>query len=281
MQRALDPCSGSSSSSSQTSGPHHLPVDLRLRILALLSPHDLTLAGCLVCRHAALRFSSRPHNRSARHSQPLPGHAATTVWCVEGARVAMRRLRSCQQLLLLSTAAARGCKVNVEFGWQMLRLHVFPGLLHTEHYHTALMRRVHDDGKAAVLYVESAAVRRVWRTRCPPLPGAALPRPAGPRAHPAEGMAAACAALRPGRAAGGMGGGGAAAAGQSAAGRGAAGALPAGGRAEVVAAHDGRGGWLRHSQCNSQDGLGAVGGKQPRVRPRARIGAVRFSCGLE
>ncbi len=136
----------------------HLPADLRLRILALLPPHDLALAGRFTCRQAAQHFGSRPQDLTAHLRQPLPGHVVTAVWCLEGARVAMRQLSLRQKLLLLSTAAASGCEANVEFAWQLLQPHVFPELLQTDHYHKLLMRKAPGDLKAAVPNVGPAAV---------------------------------------------------------------------------------------------------------------------------
>ncbi len=136
----------------------YLPADLHLYILALLPPHDLALAGRLACRQAAQRFGSRPHDRTARLSQPLPGHTAVATWCVEGARAAMAQLSLRQKLLLLSTAAASGCEANVEFAWQLLQPHVFPELLHTDHYHELLMQNVSHHLRAAVPNVGPAAV---------------------------------------------------------------------------------------------------------------------------
>ncbi len=136
----------------------HLPVDLRLRILALLPPNDLALAGRLACRQAAHRFGRRPQDRTARLSQSLQGHAATATCCVEGARAAMKQLSLRQKLLTLSTAAASGCEANVEFAWQLLQPHVFPELLQTDHYHELVMRKRRNEWKAHVPNLGPAAV---------------------------------------------------------------------------------------------------------------------------
>ncbi len=128
----------------------NLPPDLRLRVLSLLPPNDLALGGRLSCKDAAQRFSE-PHHRTARLGQPLHGHAITSAGAragesaaegaeggggapVEHASRAVTQLNFRQKLRLVTTAAASGCEANVEFALQLLQSHVFPELLHTDHY---------------------------------------------------------------------------------------------------------------------------------------------------
>ncbi len=161
-----------------------LPPVLQLDILSLLPPNDLALGGRLSCKDAAQRFS-QPHHRTARLSQPLPGHAVTAAgattatWCVEAAQTALRELTFRRKLLLLSTAAASGCEANVEFAWQLLQPHVFPELLQTDHYLTYLKRspelQVQDAGSAAIASGLAHLLPSLAQ-RCPGLldPGATL-----------------------------------------------------------------------------------------------------------
>ncbi len=116
-----------------------LPPDLRQRIASLLPPNDLALGWRLACKDAANRCSE-PHQRTARVAEPLPGHAATTPWCMEAAEAALRQLTFRRKLLLLSTAASSGCEANVELAWQLLQPHLFPELLRTDHYRELLLR---------------------------------------------------------------------------------------------------------------------------------------------
>ncbi len=111
----------------------HLPPELRLHIISLLPPNEVALSGRLACKDAAQHFS-QPPQRTACPSQPLPGHAATAPWCVEGAQAALRELPFFRKLLLLSRAAGSGCEANVELAWQLLQPHVVPELLQTDHY---------------------------------------------------------------------------------------------------------------------------------------------------
>ncbi len=107
--------------------------ELRLRILSLLPPNDLALSGRLSCKEAAQHFAE-PQYLTARLSVPLPEHAAITPWCVEAAEGMTRQLSFIHKLQLPCCAAASGCKGNVEFALQLLQPHVFPELLHTDHY---------------------------------------------------------------------------------------------------------------------------------------------------
>ncbi len=167
-----------------TPGLGLLPAELHMHVLSLLPPNDLALGGRLSCKDAAQRFS-QPHHRTARLSQPLPGHAVTAAgattatWCVEAAQTALRELTFRRKLLLPSTAAASGCEANVEFALQLLQPHVFPEALQTDHYLTYLKRwtelQVPDAGSAAV----ASGLARLLPSlaqRCPGLldPGATL-----------------------------------------------------------------------------------------------------------
>ncbi len=130
------------SSSSREPLPH-LPPELRLRILSLLPPNEMALSGRLACKDAAQHFS-QPPQRTACPSQPLPGHAVTTLWCVEGAQAALRELPFVRKLLLLSRAAASGCEASVELAWQLLQPHVLPELLQTDRYGALLLAKSRD-----------------------------------------------------------------------------------------------------------------------------------------
>ncbi len=141
--------------------PPFLPHDLLLHVLSLLPPNDLALGGRLSCKEAAQRFSE-PHHRTARLSQPLPGHVAPTAtdttaanWCISHAQAALRELTLRRKLLLLCAAAASGCEANVEFALELLQPHVFSELLQTEYYLEFLqrwteMQRAPDAGSAVV-----------------------------------------------------------------------------------------------------------------------------------
>ncbi len=118
----------------------NLPLHIRLQILSLLPPNEIALSGRLACKDAAQHFS-QPPQRTACPSQPLPGHAATAPWCVEGAQAALRELPFVRKLLLLSRAAGSGCQTNVDFALQLLeRVHVLPPWLQQDHYSQALCR---------------------------------------------------------------------------------------------------------------------------------------------
>ncbi len=124
----MDDAAGSNGNNSELLLP-----ELRLRILALLPPNILALSGRLACKDAAQRFSE-PHHLTVRLDQPLPGHVTADATSLDSASAALRELAFCQKLQLLRTAAASGCEANIDFTWQLVQPHVFPELLHTDHY---------------------------------------------------------------------------------------------------------------------------------------------------
>ncbi len=148
-----------------------LPLDLRLYVLSFLPPNDLALGGRLSCKEENLCYRE-PVYRTASLSRPLPGHVVDTAWCLEGAQEAMQQLTFGQKLMTLSIAAASGCEANVEFTWRLLQPHVFPELLHTDHYRRIAFR---DLGSAAVVGGLAHLLPSLAR-RCPGLldPGATL-----------------------------------------------------------------------------------------------------------
>ncbi len=117
--------------------PVLLPHELHLHILSLLSSNDQVLSARLTCKEAAQRFG-QPHHRIVCVRQPLSGYVPVCAWCLEGAEAALRQLAFHRKLLLLSRAAASGSATNVEFAWRLLQPHVFPELLHTNHYRDLL-----------------------------------------------------------------------------------------------------------------------------------------------
>ncbi len=194
-----------------------LPAELRLHILSLLPPNELALGGRLSSKDAAQRFTE-PTCRTADLRQPLPKYASSVGW--DSAQAVLRQLTFRQKLHVPATAAASGCGANVEIALQLLQPHVFPEVLGTDSSYTwaydgspcmdvgATVPPTPDLGSAATYGRCGVSGRGVWPGPPAALPGAALPRAAGPGAHPGGGGAA----LRPGGAAGGVGGAGAAAA---------------------------------------------------------------------
>ncbi len=172
--------SSSSSSSSSSEPVPELSADLRLCIISLLPLNDLALSGRLACKDAAQHFS-QPPQRTACPSQPLPAHAATAPWCVEGAQAALRKLPFVRKLLLIIWAAASGCEANVEFAWELLQPHVFPELLQTEHILCLLSDQfyktnscVQPEKAYAALATGAAHLLPSLEQRCPGLVSAAV-----------------------------------------------------------------------------------------------------------
>ncbi len=111
-----------------------LPPELRLRILDLLPPNDLALAGRLASKDAAQRFSQPPHRTAHLVSLPLSGHVVESTWCVEGAQAALKQLTLQQRVVFLMRSPVSGCEANVELAWRLVQPGLFPELLHTDHY---------------------------------------------------------------------------------------------------------------------------------------------------
>ncbi len=131
-----------------------LPLDLRLRIMAMLPPNVRALGARLACK-APARTLSDPQHRTARISQPLPGYvvgrnrwpdagagqqSAAAAAALLQASQALPQLALWQKLQLLTTAAASGCEANVELVWQLLQPCVFPELLQSGFYRVLLQK---------------------------------------------------------------------------------------------------------------------------------------------
>ncbi len=104
-----------------------LPLELRLRVLSLLSANELALGGRLSCREAAAHFSQL-HHRTASYSQALPPYAAAPL------EAALRHLTLRQKLQLLLSSPKCGIEGNVDFLLQVLEPQLIPELLRNEHY---------------------------------------------------------------------------------------------------------------------------------------------------
>ncbi len=102
-----------------------LPLDVVLRVLALLPPNDLALSGRLVCKSAAQHLRTRhpgprpddpqqahPHPTVVDLALPLPQHAASEATLTH-ARGQLRQLPLHRKLPILCTAAASGCETNL------------------------------------------------------------------------------------------------------------------------------------------------------------------------
>ncbi len=110
-----------------------LPLDVVLRVLALLPPNDLALSGRLVCKLSAQHLRTRhPHPQPDEPQQPhahptvvdltlpLPQHAASEA-ILTHARYQLRQLPLHRKLQILCTAATSGCETNLAVALQLLQ----------------------------------------------------------------------------------------------------------------------------------------------------------------
>ncbi len=146
----------------------HLPSELRLRILSLLTPNERALGGRLVSRDAADGLCG-PEHCTAYLCEPLPPYALT---CAHVGEQQARRLPFTQRLSLLGTAAASGSEVNLEVALKMLQPSIFPDVLQDEKSNSRIYdcRQCLDPGVEAVSYGHPQLL--AWLLRhCPGLVG--------------------------------------------------------------------------------------------------------------
>lgn len=104
--------------------PHRpLPSDIFQRILELLPPNDLALAGRFACKETARMFREKRHC-TVYLSLPLNDNAAA-AFPIDWAEKELRNMPFSRKLLLLSTAAASGCVANLETAWRLLTPSIF------------------------------------------------------------------------------------------------------------------------------------------------------------
>ncbi len=138
-----------------------LPRDLRLRILSLLSPNELALAGRLTCKDAAHHFSEA-HHCTVHFDQPLPPIAAAAL------ELEMRQWTLRNKLQLLVTSPKCGIEQNVELVWKVLQPQLLPELLQTNYYLDNLRLFKIDMGSTAVA-AGLAHLLPTLERRCPGL----------------------------------------------------------------------------------------------------------------
>ncbi len=155
-----------------------MPPDLRLRILALLPPNEVALAGRLTCKDAAQRFS-QPHHRTVHLNQQLPPYSDACL------AASLRHWPLRHTLWLLVGSPRCGREEGVEAVWRAVQPRLFPEFLRTDHYLQLLHQQPGDEGK------------RLWVTIKEEIGSAAV---AGGLAHMLPSLAQRCPGLiDPGR----------------------------------------------------------------------------------
>ncbi len=138
-----------------------LPREVRLRVLSLLPPNDLALAGRLSCKDAAQHFSEARY-RTVAFRLPVPAYAAGPLEALLSTWTLPHKLR------LLMGAPKYGIERNVELVWKVLQPHFFPELLQTGHYQEFLYGSDSDTGSTAVA-AGLAHLLPTLERRCPGL----------------------------------------------------------------------------------------------------------------
>ncbi len=124
-----------------------LPTALQLRVLSLLPPNERALTVRLVNRDAAELFSNAS-DCTASLSKLLPPHAVP--WAVEAGQQHARQLSLRHKLQLMCTAAASGCKVNLQAALDIVRASVFPELLCSQYMGWTYRFTFPDPGEATI-----------------------------------------------------------------------------------------------------------------------------------